>query len=226
MSNILLIRHGESESNAGLPTTCPERVELTEQGIEQAEYIAEYLKSQVPPDLIVTSSYERTKQTAAPTMSRFPFVPKDQWLVHEFTYLASSLLLVESSTVIDRRPLVEGYWETCDPSYADGPKAESFRQFIWRVRGVIKRLKESSHETIAIFSHEQFICAVRWLSERNPVMLDEETMRDFRDILKSGTLPNGAILRMQFDDTEESPQWQLITSHLDKRTPIGASIHV
>jgi 2,3-bisphosphoglycerate-dependent phosphoglycerate mutase len=202
MSNILLIRHGESQSNVGLPTECPTSVELTPLGIEQAICIADYLESRVPPDLIVTSSYERTKQTAEPTMSRFPFVPKDQWLVHEFTYLSSEEFLTPT-TVEDRKPLVDAYWELCDPGSVDGPGSESFEQFIKRVRGVMKRFEEvDRNETVVIFSHEQFICAVYWLLERNPTHISSETMRDFRDFLTEHSIPNGGFLRLQPGDDQ------------------------
>ncbi len=217
MHRFFLIRHGESQSNAGLATADPKDVELTSRGHEQARQIAAFLKEYTPLNLIVTSSYLRTKQTAEPTKPAFPFVREDEWPVHEFTYLAPSLLVV-SSTVEDRRPLVDGYWGTCDPSYVDGPGSESFEQFIERVREVIKRLKETSYKTIAIFSHEQFIRAVLWLSQGDPEKLDSETMRDFRDLLRSGSLPNGAILLAQFADSQESWQWELITSHL---LPLG-----
>ena len=43
MSTVLLIRHGESQANAGLPSLRPETVELTEKGWQQAEDIAQYL---------------------------------------------------------------------------------------------------------------------------------------------------------------------------------------
>ena len=84
MRTVLLIRHGESLSNAGKPTSSPQNVPLTKLGKKQAEYIAEYLKSQSPLDLIVTSSYARSKQTAEQTILSFPLVPQKEWLVQEF----------------------------------------------------------------------------------------------------------------------------------------------
>jgi bisphosphoglycerate-dependent phosphoglycerate mutase len=53
---VLLIRHGESQSNAGLATKCSELIDLTKRGRAQAKKIANYLfhKSLIP-DLIVTS---------------------------------------------------------------------------------------------------------------------------------------------------------------------------
>ena len=214
-TTILLIRHGESLSNAGLPTSCPKNVALTEQGKEQAKCIAEYLKSQFSPDLIVTSSYPRAKQTAEPTKLFFRSVPEKEWPVEEFTYLSS--MHGENLTVHDRRPLVETYWEICDPFYLDGPGSESFEQFVKRVHQVLMYLKFlEEYNTIAIFSHEQFIRALLWLSQRNMVDLCQETMREFRDFLSANSLVNGAIVYMPLGSSNKQWQYRIITSHLEK----------
>lgn len=206
MSNILLIRHGESQSNAGLPTLNPESVELTHLGMGQAECIADYLEVHVCPDRIVTSCYLRARQTAAPTKSRFLSVPEEEWPVHEFTYLSLTDFLI-FSTVEDRKPLVDAYWELCDPSSVDGPGSESFEQFIKRVRGVMKRFEEVKRgQTVVIFSHEQFICAVFWLLKCKPVRLSSVTMREFRGFLLENSIPNAGLLRLQRHD--DSDDWQ------------------
>src|SRR5947209_1412602 len=157
MPTVLLIRHGESQANAGLPSLRPENVELTERGWQQAEDIARYLYNETHPDLIVTSSFRRTQQTAEPTLEQFPSVPSKVWAVHEFTYLG--LQHDTLSTYREREPLVKNYWEQCKPSAVDSLDAESFISFIMRVKRLAFRLRETSHATIAIFSHEQFICA-------------------------------------------------------------------
>ncbi len=215
MRTVLLIRHGESLSNAGLPTSLPKDVVLTELGIKQAKCITEYLKSQFSLDLIVTSSYQRAKQTAEPTKDLFRSVSEKEWPVHEFTYLSS--MHGENSTVHDRRPLVETYWKMCDPFYFDGPGSESFEQFIERVHQVLVYLKSTKeYNTIAIFSHEQFIRALLWLSLRNMINLCQDTMLDFRFFLYEDSLPNGAVVHVQFDDGDEQWQYKIITSHLEE----------
>ena len=221
MPTIFLIRHGESQSNVGLPTLSPEIVELTDKGWKQAKAIAQFLQeAQLIPDLIVTSSYLRTKQTAAPTTLAFSSIPEEQWSVQEFTYLSS--WHIANSTVEDRQPAVEVYWEELsDPSYNDGPGSESFEQFIERVREVMMRLNDTKYDTIAIFSHQQFIHAILWLLQRNPVDLSSETMKDFRDFLKTNPVPNGAIVRVEFHNSEERWQYELITSHLEKLEPVA-----
>lgn len=194
MPTILLIRHGESQSNVGLPTSSPQIVELTDRGWQQAKDIARFLKeAQFHPQLIVTSSYQRTKQTAVPTTLAFPFVREEEWPVHEFTYLSPSFWN-QDTTLEERQPRVDAYWETCNPSYVDGIGSESFRQFIARVRNVKKRLENTELDIIALFSHEQFITALWWLVEPDSLEITSETMRKFRAFMKANPIPNGAIV--------------------------------
>jgi|SRR5689334_5759935 len=216
MLTTLLIRHGESQSNAGLPTLSPENVVLTDLGIEQAEYIAQYLAYQVSLNLIVTSSYKRTKQTAVPTKLRFSSVREEEWPVHEFTYLSREEIRV-FSTRWQRRPLVDVYWELCDPELVDGPGSESFEQFIGRVQRVLEQLETlDEDQTVAVFSHEQLICAVYWLLTCQPERITSESMRDFKDFLADHSIPNGGFLRLQRTDARYPWQCELMV-------PLGAT---
>lgn len=210
-----MIRHGKSQSNAGILTTDPESVELTGLGYTEAHCIAKQFEDeQVPsPSLIVTSSYKRTKQTAELTYSLFPDVPVEVWPVQEFTYLSNEEFVYPSGKE-DRKPLVDVYWEICDPELVDGPGSESFEQFIERVRRVIKSIKETSYDTIAIFSHEQFMRALQMVTEGKLVTSDTDTMCAFKAELMSDPLPNGAILRTDFDNSQECWEWELIDTHL------------
>jgi 2,3-bisphosphoglycerate-dependent phosphoglycerate mutase len=67
-----LIRHGQSETNAGGPSSDPAAVPLTPLGRWQAEQVAAAFAG--APALIVTSPYLRARQTVEPTISRFPAV--------------------------------------------------------------------------------------------------------------------------------------------------------
>ncbi len=223
MPTILLIRHGASQSNAGLPTSSPDIVELIDKGWEQAEDIAQFLTdAHFHPDLIITSSYLRTKQTAAPTRLAFPYVPKEEWPVQEFTYL--SMWHEENSTIEDRRQWVDSYWDLSDPSYVYSPKSEtpvseSFEQFVARVRKVRERLEQTELDFIVIFSHEQFINAFRWLSEPDSKRITPETMRKFRAFLKKHPIPNGAIVQAKCQKGYDEWHFEMIESHLGGRQP-------
>src|SRR6266849_5982019 len=78
----------------------------------------------------------------------------------------------------------------------------------------VKSMEE--YNTIAIFSHEQFIRALLWLSQRDTINLCQETMREFRDFLSANSLVNGAIVRVQFDNSDEQWRYKIITSHLEE----------
>jgi probable phosphoglycerate mutase len=138
MTTVLLVRHGESLSNLGLATTATAAVSISFEGVKQAEEVAQQLKVHPKPDLIVHSPYLRAKQTAQPTIKAFPYIPVEQWPVQEFTYLSS--WRDELTTIEQRRPVVEVYWELSDPNLIDGPECESFKGFIDRVRDIKKRV--------------------------------------------------------------------------------------
>lgn len=100
MIRVFLIRHGQSESNAGLRSADPGSAPLTPDGHRQARQIARVLAD--VPALIVTSPYLRARQTAQPTISRFPQAACQEWPVQEFTYLGD--LHGRTSTAAERQP--------------------------------------------------------------------------------------------------------------------------
>ena len=117
----IFIRHGESTANTGLASADVASIALTQRGEGEASRIAQEW-SEVP-SLIVTSPFQRTKQTAAPTIARFPGVTVEIWPIEEFTYLQPARWNGTASA--DRRPHVERYWTAADPAYCDGEGAES-----------------------------------------------------------------------------------------------------
>lgn len=222
MPTILLIRHGESQSNAGLPTSRTEDIALTDKGKEQARQIAQYLKdTQITPSLIVISPYLRAIQTAAPTRLFFPSVPTThKWQVQEFNYLSS--WINTNSTVQDRHQYVEEYWKLSDPNYIDSFGSETFEKFIHRTTKVLNRLKNTRQGTIAIFSHQQFICALLWLAQRGTLQSCSENMREYKNYLDTHSIPNGGIVRVRFKHSNDEWQCERIISHLNSLKPAMA----
>lgn len=212
MPTVWFIRHAQSEANVGQPTAHPATIKLTPEGIEQAYSIASFLKT---PDLIITSPYKRTLETAQPTLERFPDVDHEEWPVEEFTYLAP---LDTLTTSFERKPMVEAFWQREDPSYVDGEETESFTAFISRVQSVIERLRQTRVSSIVVFSHEQFIRAITWLFLKGKLepgsTLCPHSMRQFKDFLTMFRMPNGAILPVQLQDGNETWISGVTTSHL------------
>ncbi len=81
-------------------------LELTDLGWRQSREVAASWTDAA--DLIVTSPYLRTQQTAAATIERFPNVPVEVWPIQEFTYLQPSRWNGTLSS--ERMPYLERYW--------------------------------------------------------------------------------------------------------------------
>lgn len=171
----IFIRHGESTANTGLASVDVASIALTQRGEGQASRIAREWPE--APSLIVTSPFQRTKQTAAPTVARFPGVPVETWPIEEFTYLQPARW--NGTTSADRRPHVERYWTAAEPAYCDGEGAESFGGFLRRVEATLARLAAlPSTSLVYVFGHGQFIQAARTVVT-GPDLDDTAQMRAF-----------------------------------------------
>jgi broad specificity phosphatase PhoE len=153
--SIWLIRHGQSQSNAGVATIGPHENALSELGDRQSRCIPTAVKQ--TPDKIVISPYLRTQLTAQPLIEKFPHTPVEVWQVQEFTYLG--LQFDQPATTLDRKPLSKAYWDRCDPEYVDGTNAESLVQLMERVRTFLNQLQQQSG-FVVVFSHGFFIKAM------------------------------------------------------------------
>jgi broad specificity phosphatase PhoE len=189
-----LIRHGQSESNAGLPTADPGASALTDLGHEQARLVAELFP--YAPTLIVTSPFRRAQQTAHATLARFPEVRCEEWPVQEFNYLAPALY--RGTTYQQRGPHAQAYWERSDPEYVDGEGAESFVGLLQRVRQMEARLQAMETGLVAVFSHGLFLRAAVWAWLTGSRAVDADRMRAFRSFLFGVDYPNAAVLEAQF----------------------------
>ena len=171
----VFIRHGQSTGNAGVPCTDLATIELTELGHAQARDVA--ASWDAPPTLIVTSPYLRTRQTAAPTIERFPAVPVETWPIEEFTYLQPARW--NGTRSAERMPHLERYWSDADPAYCDGEGAESFAALLRRAEAALARLAALPSPSLAfVFSHGQFIQAARAVVTE-PELDDQAKMRRF-----------------------------------------------
>ncbi len=187
-----LIRHAESAANAGAATSDPASIPLSEAGQAQAQALAIATALPRQPDLIVISPFLRTRQTAEPTMRRFPDVAVETWPVQEFTYLSPSRCA--DMTAAQRRPLVEAYWQRCEPEHVDGPGAESFSAMLQRVRWLREQLATHAADRIVVFTHGQVMQAWRLL-EAHPDQDDRTLMAGFPGTDRKSPIRNGEMLR-------------------------------
>ena len=210
MTEIWLIWHAESESNAGLPTTDTAKIVLTPRGHAQSECVVAAFKR--PPSLIVTSPYLRAIQSAQPTITRLPQARLGEWPVHEFTYL--SLPSRHNTTLHGRKPLIDAYWERCDPQYVDGDGAESFAALVARAQLALERMKRLSDDFVAIFSHGLFIRTLLWVLLADPVGIDATMMRRYRSFISGFSAPNASILKLYVNRDRELFFGNFVTAHL------------
>jgi 2,3-bisphosphoglycerate-dependent phosphoglycerate mutase len=198
--NITLIRHAESQANAGSITLTPKSIELTERGHQQAQSLAASLK--ITPALIVVSPYVRTQQTAQPTIEKFPEALVEQWPVQEFTYL--SPVRCRNTSMEQRTPWAAEYWEKADPHYRDGDGAESFAEFLGRIQDFTARLSSKTESPMLVFTHQIFIAGCLWLrSHANAEPIGG--MREFRAYLLENVIPNVGMVRWQLQLTRNHP---------------------
>ncbi|MEV4256350.1 histidine phosphatase family protein [Spirillospora sp. NPDC049652] len=219
---VWLIRHGESESNAGLPTNGPGAAPLTPFGRRQAERVATAFTA--APSLIVSSTFVRARETAMPTRARFADVPYEEWPVQEFTYLGS--LHGPNTTNEERRPYAEAYWARSDPSRVDGGDGESFRDLMARARVMLETLAARPEPgLIAVFTHGLFMRAAMWTLLTGITDPTAEQMRAFHHFLETSRTPNGTIVELRPGPPDLfTVMFGTATATLDP-TPVAPSAH-
>ena len=188
-----LIRHGESAANAGAASDNPGDIPLTETGHRQARELAHRLPR--PLDLIVLSPVLRTRQTAQPTVTRFPARhPGRGSPVQECTYLSPCRCV--GTTAAQRHPLVEAYRARLDPAFVNGDGAESFTTMAERARALRRRLDEvSAGFVVVLFTHGQIMQCCRLLATE-PAQDDRTLMAAFLAADRTAPIRNGEILEM------------------------------
>lgn len=189
---VWLIRHGQSESNAGLPSREPGASVLTTLGHWQAEQVAASFGE--APALIVTSPYRRAQQTAEPSLKRFPDAAAAEWPVQEFTYLGE--LRDRAMTSLQREPYVQAYWERSDPHEASGG-AESFADLVGRSREFLGRLSREPGGPVAVFTHGLFMRSVAWSLVSGVTVPTPSDMQDFRRFAAGYRTPNGGVVELR-----------------------------
>ncbi len=212
------IRHGESETQAGIPTTEPGSAILTERGQQQAEAVAQMFDDADPPTLLVASPFIRTTLTRAPTAARFPDVWNATWPVEEFTYLRHSRF-GKHSTQLDRSKAVKEYWDRADPfsrDYHEGEEVESLDDLFWRGLSTLHRVEETKTKHPVIFTHGLFMKALVWLTVNKTNHIDADVMRRFRRFCLCFDVPNTGVLTLSKNEHGWAPSSAVSIGHLPK----------
>lgn len=207
MKKVFLVRHAESASNAGRKTTNPVNNPLTEFGQEQARrFTSLWGGKEEQPQLIVTSPYIRTQQTAAPFRAKYPETPHEEWAVEEFTQLCPKKYM--GTTHHDRMPFVHAYWDRADPHYVDGEGAESFQMFATRVVALFEKAQSRREDYIVVFTHGGFMQgAVFHTLVGRP--WSSEDMKAFHEFQKGFPIDNVATLSFRYDGAFGDHGWSI-----------------
>lgn len=200
MPRVFLIRHGESCANAGMPAnTSVSDIYLTDNGHAQARNLAESLT--LKPDLVITSPFLRTKQTAAPLLEKFPGLLVEEWPIYEFTYLNADKC--KGTTVDERRVLTREYWLRNDPNWRDGPGCDTFNEFVQRSLNMLTRLKDLKAKNVYVFTHSLFMALTEhiclnddWSDVTKDLSKDKERMDYFHDVIKKRFIANTEVIEL------------------------------
>lgn len=197
--NIYLVRHGESELNAQRIHQ-DSKAGLSDMGIKQANQIAERFNN-IPIDKIISSPFERARQTA-------DIISKKNNLSVEFNNLLVEikrpteieLKHVDEPEVMKIKNMIFDNWD--DPNFRHSDE-ETFFNFKNRVNQALKLIQQLKNEQILIVTHGEFIrmliCLMALGNE-----LDVATFKKFRKYLITS---NTGITVCTYDNE----QWKLIT---------------
>jgi 2,3-bisphosphoglycerate-dependent phosphoglycerate mutase len=193
-SSVWLIRHGQSQANAGVATEHPSSIALTDLGHEQARAVSGQVEG--TPDQIVVSPFMRTLHTAQPLLDKLQAegasVPVLQWPIQEFTYL--SPVRCRGTTAHDRKAWAQAYWERADPDWEDGDGAESFRQLMRRVDAFSMQLAASRGWNV-VFGHGMFFKAFLIALEHG-FDVSPQSMKRYRALESAAPVHNAQIIKL------------------------------
>ena len=195
MKTLYLIRHAQSEANAG-GISKPERdIALSPLGREQAQALVARLPASKH---VYTSELRRTHETAAPYCRAHGITPQALPLLNEFSCLAFELIRGMDGAA--RRPLADAYWQRADPQECSGAGADSFAAFNQRVSAFLAHHPQLADGSL-LFGHGIWIGLLAWrlLGFRAETSADMAAFRRFQSALP---MPNTAVWRLQGDSLD------------------------
>jgi len=179
---VLLVRHAESEANAGRVFADVAAIPITDRGHRQARALARHLDA--APELVVASPMVRAQQTAAPLLARFPGVRCESWPVEEFVYRPPAASEEDFAA----------YWTDADPRARTGPQTESFADLLERVHATADRLARETARTIVLVSHRKFLAALVFVLIAGRGRPGRRRMQRYRSFDQGLRWPNAALM--------------------------------
>ena len=197
---VYLIRHAESEANAGLRTMNHAGIALSNKGRMQAKILCEFLQEKIAaPKLIILSPFARAKETAAPLIEGLARndsrVEIREWPVQEFTYLC--LTKCNNTTREERTEMREAYWKRLDPYEINGDGTESFSHLMGRVDRFLGLLQKINCSPAIVFTHSEFIRATIAKINSPYKFLDQDLMELFHKSRETLKVPNISVSKIR-----------------------------
>lgn len=161
MKKFYLIRHAQSESNAGLAVKPNHLIALTALGERQAAALSDWLCRHVPtPNQVFVSSYVRTRQTAKPYLDKIGQTAVQIDALREFNYLDYEHIKTLNFTQIVA--MADEFWVRADKSYTDSPATDSFADLVKRVKAVRDEFERLPTGEYVVFTHGMWLGMLMW----------------------------------------------------------------
>jgi probable phosphoglycerate mutase len=186
MTELVFIRHGETDWNRLGRFQGQIDVPLNEAGLAQAQRLAARLAAE-PPDLLLSSDLQRAQQTAAPLAAAWQRAPLLVPGLREQSF--GVLEGLDIPTIQQQHPALWRNWLVQQADFAL-PGGESTRQFHARVWQAVESLVDShAGQRLVVVTHGG-VLDMLWRSARGEPL----------DGLRSCAIPNTGINRLRWSD--------------------------
>jgi broad specificity phosphatase PhoE len=198
---VFLIRHGQSQANAGGVTLENPVVPLTELGALQARTLAALLPNATPA--VWSSPFKRALDTAAPYCERLGVSAKIHPDLREFEVIDT--LSMRGCPFAEREAVLTRYWLAAEPDVRTGPHGETFREFHERMSHLRRDILPTLPDGSVIFGHGLCMSLLFW-QLWGFEKVDQAAMIHFRRFQLGFPTPNTVVYGL----TQVAPdQWAL-----------------
>ncbi|KAB2874443.1 MAG: histidine phosphatase family protein [Burkholderiaceae bacterium] len=192
MTELIVVRHGETDWNRQHRFQGQIDVPLNDTGRAQAQRLAQRLADE-RFDTVVASDLQRARATAEAAAAGRAIATDPLWREQAFGVLEG----LDAPTIIEQHPHLWAHWLRHDADYAL-PGGESVRAFHQRVLMAVSGLvRQHAGERIVVFTHGG-VLDMLWRAARHAPLSGPRTCE----------IPNTGINRLRWhDDTLEIVQW-------------------
>ncbi len=209
MTKIILVRHGQSESNVSHHFACHFDSPLSALGRKQAEAVADYLVPRYKIDKVYASTVSRTQDTVRPTAERLGLtITPDAGLLEincgEWENRPTADLMANDPTF--------SLWGR-DMAHVQCPGGENMQELFARANATVCRIAEENEgKTLLLASHWTPTCAI----------VTKACGGDVADMQQTPNIGNASIHIFRYEDGKLIPEEIFITDHLAHLKPAPA----